>query len=178
MVSRLRLYPDGGNRRGPWRTQFNLVVVFLLCGLWHGASWNFAVWGLYHGLFLMLERTGFQRILRSWPFALRHLYVVIVVIISWVPFRTASLTRMSDFLGVMFGSNGLHLSSGVQPFPTSAVVAFCVGALLSVWPPSWSRSCRPLVPVAVKYTASVVLLVCSAASLAAGTYNPFIYFRF
>ncbi|MFZ0133944.1 MAG: MBOAT family O-acyltransferase [Desulfobacterales bacterium] len=97
--------PLGGNRGGPLRTYVNLLVVFFLCGLWHGASWNFIIWGLLHGLFLVIERLGFDKALnRSWP-PLRNVYVMTVVCSGWVFFRTDSLSAALHYLGAMAGLN-------------------------------------------------------------------------
>src|SRR3954452_11314087 len=79
--------PLGGNRAGPVRTYANLMAVFLLCGLWHGASWTFVVWGLYHGLFLVIERIGLGAALQRVGREYRHLYVLLVVTVGWVFFR-------------------------------------------------------------------------------------------
>ncbi|MGD8338870.1 MAG: MBOAT family protein, partial [Desulfobacterales bacterium] len=84
--------PLGGNHRGPLRTYLNLLIVFFLCGLWHGASWNFVIWGLLHGLFLVIERLGFEKILNRWWSPLRYLYVMLVVCTGWVFFRAENLS--------------------------------------------------------------------------------------
>ena len=84
--------PLGGSRVSPARTYVNLVIVFFLCGLWHGASWTFVIWGLYHGTFLVMERLGLaDRLMRLWR-PLRHLYLLIVVMVGWVLFRADTLT--------------------------------------------------------------------------------------
>lgn len=85
--------PLGGNHKGPLRTYLNLLIVFFLCGLWHGAGWNFVIWGLLHGLFLVIERLGFEKILnRCWS-PLRYLYVMLVVCTGWVFFELKILRR-------------------------------------------------------------------------------------
>ncbi len=184
--------PLGGGRRGRGRTYFNLVVVFLLCGLWHGASWSFVLWGLFHGLFLVVERLGLGRLLaRLWR-PLRHGYVILTVMVGWVLFRAADLHQAADFLRAMAGS-----TRGVPADPViitgDMVAALVVGALLS-WPLlPWFRLGRDRwrqtlggsrqVPAAAAYgslkvTALLAVLAMSCAALAAGSYNPFIYFRF
>src|SRR4029078_11548331 len=79
--------PLGGNRVSPVRTYVNLVTVFFLCGLWHGASWNFVAWGMFHGVLLVLERTKFGRALAASPAVARHAYTLLMVLIGWVLFR-------------------------------------------------------------------------------------------
>ena len=85
--------PLGGSRAGAYRTYFNLMVVFLLCGLWHGAKWTFVVWGLYHGFFLILERAGLGSALQRIGSEFRHLYVILVVTVGWVFFRADDLSQ-------------------------------------------------------------------------------------
>src|SRR5581483_3835693 len=76
--------PLGGNRVSPARVYGNLVAVFFLCSLWHGASWTFVIWGLFHGAFLVLERVGVARVVRRWWPPLRHVYLLLVVMVGWV----------------------------------------------------------------------------------------------
>src|SRR4029079_13106526 len=83
--------PLGGNRVAPHRMYLNLVTVFFLCGLWHGASWTFVVWGLYHGAFMVFERVGLHAALSRLPRLLGHLYALLVVMVGWVFFRADSL---------------------------------------------------------------------------------------
>ena len=85
--------PLGGNRGSALRTYRNLVLVFFLCGLWHGASWSFVVWGLLHGFLLVIERMGLGRLMARWPRALRHAWTLFFVMIAWVFFRADSLPQ-------------------------------------------------------------------------------------
>jgi len=162
--------PLGGSRGGAARTARNLLIVFLLCGLWHGASTTFIVWGLYHGAFLALERTRFGAGLARLPAMVRRGYAVLVVMVGWVFFRTATLAAAGGYLAAMFGNGGhdrvplrLYLSPEVM-------LVLAVAVPLSVW----SVTLRP-VPALILQTAVFVL---SLLYVAAGTYNPFIYFRF
>lgn len=93
--------PLGGNKRGRYRTYFNLLTVFFLCGLWHGASWTFVLWGGYYGCFLVMERMGFDKILVRLHLALRHIYVIMIVMAGWVLFRAETLTQALTYLGIM-----------------------------------------------------------------------------
>lgn len=95
--------PLGGNRHGKATTIRNLLIVFVLCGLWHGAAWSFLVWGLWHGGFLILERLGLGRLLSLLYRPMRHLYLLLVVAIGWVFFRAADLGHATDYLAQMFG---------------------------------------------------------------------------
>ncbi len=91
--------PLGGNRRGPLRLYANLLVVFCLCGMWHGASWNFLVWGLFHGGLLVVERLGYGRRLQTRPAPLRHAYTMLLVMVGWVFFRATRWRRPSACSG-------------------------------------------------------------------------------
>src|SRR5215470_330359 len=121
--------PLGGNRVAPWRVYLNLVIVFFLCGLWHGAAWNFVVWGLFHGLFLVIERMGLARRMTGWHAPFRHLYVILIILVSWVLFRAASLPQAWSFLAAMAG---LSKASGLeQPIAlyadTQTLLALAIG---------------------------------------------------
>jgi len=188
--------PLGGSRRGRARTFFNLLVVFFLCGLWHGAAWTFVVWGLYHGAFLVLERALGRTGERRGGF-LAHAYVLLVVMVGWVFFRAETLSRAFQHLGAMFGAargDGLavHLGLYLDPLLATALLAGAIGSVpwlrsLGRWreaalarrlasgarPPAWDAGLE------IAGAALVLLvLVASAMFLSADTYNPFIYFQF
>ncbi len=188
--------PLGGNRLGLAKTVRNLLIVFFLTGLWHGAAWRFIVWGLYHGGFLMLERFGFGRLLERAPRVLRHAYAVLVVMVGWVFFRADTLPQALHYLAVMarpaFATPdaGLSILLNAQ---TLAALAF--GTLLSapLLPALMERlrapraePPRPDLPPRLE-TRSVHALpvplmaagfVVSIAILVGSTLNPFLYFRF
>lgn len=178
--------PLGGSRGSNARTAFNLAVVFFLCGLWHGAAWNFVIWGLFHGLFLVLERGFFGRWLGQWPRFMRHGYVLVVVMAGWVLFRVESLAAAQAFFLALAGfAEG---SSVVRPLALYAtpdrVVALCLGCFFAmpVLPTLrgyWARGACPRGAVQFASVAgyAAVLYAC-AVVLSAQTYNPFIYFRF
>src|SRR5215475_4644768 len=179
--------PMGGNRVAPWRVYLNLVTVFFLCGLWHGASWTFVVWGLFHGAFLVIERMGLGQWMETWRRPFRHLYLLLVVIVSWVFFRAATFPDALHFLRAMIGlspASGLEHPLGLY-LDGQTAVALLVGAVGSM--PivaaikSWlDRSSRPGVEIGAsvgKVAALASILMVSSLLLAAGTYNPFIYFR-
>jgi alginate O-acetyltransferase complex protein AlgI len=186
--------PLGGNRHGAGRTYFNLVTVFFLCGLWHGASWTFIVWGLYHGAFLVLERVGLGRLLEAAWAPLRHGYALLVVLVGWVLFRAATFAQATAFLKAMAG---FGRGAGVWYSPALYLNAGVLGALVL-----GALAAQPLLPRLVQlrdrltapggrlayalepvlaFTPVAVLLallLVSAMLMAGGTYNPFIYFRF
>ncbi|HEV7928472.1 MAG TPA: MBOAT family protein [Verrucomicrobiae bacterium] len=187
--------PLGGNRCSEKRNKFNLVIVFLLCGLWHGASWTFVLWGLYHGAFIVMEHGQAGRNLDRIPRPLRHCYALVVVLVGWVLFRAPSLWVA---VGYLCNMAGIRLG-GVAPAPLvgrinhQAAFAIIAGLILAtpVWPwvKSWAAVKLEKLPRAwgsavqgvgsgAQLALILAMLIISAAWLAGGTYNPFIYFRF
>jgi alginate O-acetyltransferase complex protein AlgI len=184
--------PLGGNRHGAARTGANLLLVFLLCGLWHGASWTFLIWGVYHGFFLVLERVPVVgRLLDRLPAPLQHAYVLLVVLVGWVFFRAdtfvhalAYLQAMVDFSRAPLFNSQLFLALNNE-FSLTLVAAVIgsapVFALLQRW-----RAGRPIVSApAVRWLAATAqvgslgfVLVYSIAAVLGGAHNPFLYFRF
>jgi alginate O-acetyltransferase complex protein AlgI len=186
--------PLGGNRVSPARTYLNLIVVFFLCGLWHGASLTFVGWGLYHGFFLALERTRFGKMQEKLPRSLRHLYTVLVVMMGWVIFRADTFTAAGNYFTALFGLGHAPDAQQLPYYVTDEVIwAVIIGIAFTgpLW--NWTRTTcvklRQILPAAHQPVALVLggileillvagLLVISSAWLAASTYNPFIYFRF
>jgi len=194
--------PLGGNRRGTLRTSVNLLIVFVLCGLWHGANATFLVWGLFHGASLVLERVGFGAWLERRAAAVQHAYVLLTVMVGWVFFRADTLPQAFGFLGAMAGlSGGAAVALGELRVPTSDVHLFALHANTLTWialaagiigstpwlPRLWrfldeqraagkARTCFALELSGL--AALCLVFVHVAMALAAGGYNPFIYFRF
>lgn len=174
--------PLGGSRLGPQRTSLNLWTVFLLCGLWHGASWNFVVWGIHHGTFLVLERAGLRRLLATVPRMCSHLYTLLVVFLGWVWFRTETFAGALDMFRGLIGLNGfggvtLAMRLAVQPLSVAALV---VGGALALW--TWPRLRWPdrFKPVAAlaDYVMVAGLMVLSILWIGGGLPTPFLYYRF
>jgi len=183
--------PLGGNRRGRLRTYFNLSVVFLLCGLWHGASWNFVLWGGLHGLFMVAERAGLGRVLNKIWRPIRHIYLLLFILLSWVVFRAETLTAATTFWETMLGfRSSFGPTMPVFYLLTPEVsVSLIAGLIISVpypltrWRESWcggSQSERPaeVWPQLTLAGGHILLLLLSLSYLSANAYNPFIYFRF
>ena len=182
--------PLGGNRVAPGRVYLNLVTVFFLCGLWHGASWTFVVWGLYHGAFLVVERLGLAAWLGRMPRPMRHLYALLVVMVGWVFFRAESLSAAAGLLQAMAGFSPADPTAyGVTWYLTpELLLAMAAGIAGSapVWPALAARWARPspdgprLGPLASSLTCAALAAIFAGCAMliAAHTYNPFIYFRF
>ncbi len=201
--------PMGGSRRSAARVHFNLITVFALCGLWHGASWTFVVWGLYHGAFQVFERLGLENVLaRAWR-PVRHLYTLLVAIVGWVLFRAETFPQALAFLLSMAGfapgsataqpgsalaTPGGALGQSVWLYLNAEVALVfavgCIGAMPVIpwlWEkrkalvaPEASRAARALdgALAAAHVIALLAVFVLCAMALSAGTYNPFIYYRF
>jgi alginate O-acetyltransferase complex protein AlgI len=182
--------PLGGSRGGHWTTVRNLWIVFLLCGAWHGASWNFIVWGMWHGLFLSVERSAVvQAVLSRMPTPLRIAYVLLVVMVGWVFFRAANLELALDMLARMFALQGgaatmLPVSSYVAG-PTLLLIALAACVAFPVWPLAkelmQKMAGTPGEQITFDVARAVVIGAITVLCLATMTIdqnNPFIYFRF
>ncbi len=184
--------PLGGNRRGEGRTLVNLWTVFLLTGLWHGASWNFVIWGAVHGFFLMMERLarsgrGMRPV--AVPLVVRRLYTVLVVMLAWVFFRAGSLEQALQYLQALAGywPKARWTVSAEQVYSHQTGILLVVAVILAGGFYPWLTRVsavlwRGLALRALDGWARVALvtpaLILSSMSLALGQYNPFIYFRF
>ena len=182
--------PLGGNRHGNFRTIFNLLLVFLVCGLWHGASWNFVIWGLLHGVFLALERSWFGLVIASSPKILRHIYVLLVVLTAWVFFRAETLEYSMQYLAEMYTwpfDLGIHPAIAIL-LDKEFYCVFVIGLVFStpLYTYTYSRykqlasrirCCAGLEEVS-KLSMLIIVFSFSIMEVASGAYNPFIYFRF
>jgi alginate O-acetyltransferase complex protein AlgI len=172
--------PLGGNRKGIWRTYVNLAIVMLLGGLWHGASWNFVIWGGIHGGMLVIERAqGKDAFYKKMPKTIRIIITYFIVIMAWVFFRTANLPEALLYFRSLFGfaavQDGAGLLGGIiyQPYywVTYAMAAVIVWGCPQTW--DWTRT------ITLWKTAPIILtLLVSLAVLMTQAYNPFIYFIF
>lgn len=185
--------PLGGNRIGTKRTYVNLFLVFLTTGLWHGASWNFIVWGLFHGLFLIIERIGFKSILDKLPKFIRHTYTLLIVIIGWVFFKSVDLSYSIGFLKALIGYyNGWDYKVLIN-FDNLTLGAFAMAILISmpIFTKTFSRFSIDLKnPMAdnviitsdlkgiITWGLLMLLLITCIFQIASNSYSPFIYFRF
>ncbi|WP_200831512.1 MBOAT family O-acyltransferase [Varibaculum vaginae] len=189
--------PLGGNRKGEARTVINKFTVFMLCGLWHGAAWTFVAWGLFHGIFLILEEIVPLKKLPHWA---GHLYTMLVVVVSFVVFRADSFSQALQIYAKMFGVNpdsslpaGALALSYLDPwtltiFFTALIAMLPVTQILAPQAKLWKKLGITNPPST--YTPALVdtriwnllltlaLLAANLLLLAAGGYHPFIYFRF
>ena len=177
--------PLGGNRGGDLRTYRNLVTIFVLCGFWHGASWTFLVWGLYHGLLLVVERvTGLDRVRSGAALAVRRAVTFLLVVVGWVFFRAASLGDALRILRHMVTPEGLGVTDAVAAELTNQRELTLALALLVVFIPATFVLGRYLesAPTRLAATARVAVMAVAApyaaVVVAAGTFSPCLYYQF
>ena len=176
--------PLGGSRHGKVRMLFNMFVVWLLTGLWHGAGWNFVLWGLFFAVFLILEKGFLLKPLQKLP-VLSHLYTLLLVAVSFVIFDSAGLSEAAAHLGRMFGAGGVPLATGETLYYLGSYAVTFIIAVIGATPyptrwmnrlsegPKTGRVLAVAAPVAL-----MALLAVVTAYLVDGSFNPFLYFRF
>ncbi len=175
--------PLGGSRAGKWKLLRNLLIVWFLTGLWHGASWNFVLWGLYFGTLIGIEKLFLQTWLPGWPRAVRHSYLLLLVVIGWVFFEFTSLADGLGFLGSMLGRGGKGFIDAQAIMKLKAyALLYSVGIFAASPGPGklaslWQRVCGGNHQWAVSLYYCVLLFL-ATAYMVGSTYNPFIYFRF
>ena len=158
--------PLGGNRKGLARQIFNILVVWLLTGLWHGASWNFVLWGGYYAALLILEKCWLLKAGEKLPLVLRRMLTMVLVMLGWALFYFENLGALGAFLGRLF--TAVPSADIAFYLPVTVLGCLCATPALK----------RVKLPDAVRWGLCVVLLLLCVASLARQSYNPFIYFRF
>nr|WP_312430686.1 MBOAT family O-acyltransferase [Lacrimispora sp.] len=177
--------PLGGNRVGKMRWLFNIFLVWMLTGLWHGAAWNFVLWGLLFAILLMLEKLWLSSFLKKMPKSISHLYVMLLVIISFVIFDAPDLPASAERLRSMFGMSGLPLT-GVQSayYLRSYLIIFVIAITGSTDLPKriiGRIRKMPFGAIALTWAepvVCVVMLLLTTAYLIDASFNPFLYFRF
>ncbi len=186
--------PLGGNQKGTVRTYLNLLAVFFLTGIWHGANWTFVIWGLFHGAFMLIERAGLDRLLEKLPAFFSRLYTLLVVMMAWVLFRATSFDQAVGFWKSLFNFNytPMDLSATLLYLNKELVGVFAIavaGAFgwlkwvqpLKTWMyQSSTRLAKFVSPLWMcsEWIFYAGILFLATLYLAAGTYNPFIYYRF
>lgn len=171
--------PMGGSRVSNGRLLLNLLVVWFLTGLWHGASWNFIAWGLYYGILMIVEKLFLNEILKKLPKLLGNIYTLIFVLVGWVIFESLDMTDLVFRLNQMFiyratDWNRFLLNSSSLVFAFGALI---MGSVLSF--PVYEKLKNSIkLPLPLVNIISILFLLISIISILSSTYNPFIYFRF
>ena len=172
--------PLGGNRRGKARQCLNLFIVWGLTGLWHGASWNFVLWGLFFGVLLTLEKFLLAKPLGKAPRVLSHIYALLFIMLGWVIFDFADMSQMAAYFGKLLGLSGGWIGPAavypvVSHLPLLAVAIF---ACLPVGRRIYDRLTVTKTAWLWEAVGAALILILCTASLVSSTYNPFLYFRF
>lgn len=173
--------PLGGNRTKKWKWLRNIAVVWLLTGLWHGAAWNFVVWGAMFGVILIVEKLWLGKILEKMPAVFRHIYVMLLVIISFVIFNAADMASAFEVISGMFGGLGVSLAGQeslylLRSYGVTLVIAIIAATNL---PKNIAlKVSEKKIAVVIEPLILAGLLILVTASLVNGSFNPFLYFRF
>lgn len=180
--------PLGGNRKGKVRTYLNLLIVWLLTGFWHGAAWNFVLWGLYFAILLMIEKAGFGTLLERLPKVLRHLYMLFLVNLSWVIFSYDTLPVLGRVLKRMFGFGGIPFWNSTTTYYILSYLLLLVIMAVAATPypkrlAGWlgerlPERGRDRMAVGAETVGLLAVLLLAVSSLASDAFNPFLYFRF
>lgn len=171
--------PMGGNRVSKKKLIRNILIVWCLTGLWHGASWNFCLWGLFYGIVLLLEKLVLKKYLDKLPNIIRHIYTLLVVVIAWVIFNNESLSSIADILKSMFMVHGLgnmDYLNFVQVLDIKYILALIFGIIFAV--PVKDKIEKLIKNNYVIDTILIFVFLLSIVSILNSTYSPFIYFRF
>jgi len=176
--------PLGGNRRGVFRQIINLLIVWALTGLWHGAGWNFICWGLYYFVLLVIEKLFLKKAIDRLPRVLRHVYALFFIVIGWVIFACDDFSVLPDYIASLFGANGLTGGLDMYYLVTRAGLLAILAAAATELPKKLAvyigakLKLKAEAAFVVKAVFTVALLVLSMAFLIGDSYNPFLYFRF
>ncbi len=177
--------PLGGNRNGFFKQIRNICIVWLATGIWHGASWNFVIWGAYFGVILIIEKLFLLKYLKKAPAVVGHIYTLFLVVISWVIFAIDDMSVVTQYIGAMFGAGGAFLDSNSLYLLTTNGLLLAILAIASTDLPKrlaektlstdFGKGTGGLV---IKNAAFVAIFVMCTAYIVDASYNPFLYFRF
>ena len=178
--------PLGGNRKGKIRTYINLIIVFFATGLWHGASYNFIVWGLYYGVFLIIEKAFFKKFLDNNKFKLlNHIYVLLIVIVGWVLFRADDLNQAFQIIKTMFSFNLNTIYINIPQIVNKRSIFILLLAIIVSGPAQMllgklksTEKLKKIYENKLEFIFIGIILLLSISQLISSEYNPFIYFRF
>lgn len=174
--------PLGGNRCGLARQALNLLIVWSLTGFWHGAGWNFVMWGLYYFVILFIEKLFLLKALDKLPKLFRHVYALLLIIIGWVIFASDDVGVLLPYLGSMFGANGAVGGMDVYTLLTKAVLLIICCVASTELPKrlflSATGAMNEKAAFTIKSVMTIALLALSMILLIGDSYNPFLYFRF
>ena len=172
--------PLGGNRKGLGRQIINLGVVWFLTGLWHGASWNFILWGLYFGVILVFEKMFLLKVLKKAPAVVSHIYSLLLIVLGWVLFYFEDMGKLGEFAARLFGADGFAMSGFVAVTVVSYLPLLIAAAVASTPLAAFlykKIKSKPVLYVIDNSACILSLLLCTS-KLVSSAYNPFLYFKF
>ncbi|NRD22030.1 MBOAT family protein [Winogradskyella litoriviva] len=172
----------GGNRKGKLWTYINLSIVFFITGLWHGDNWTFILWGLFHGFFIIVERVKLQKLLEKIPSVFSHIYLILIVMLSWVLFRCESIEHALYYYKSLF-SFTTPLNNDYLNFylTVEVIISMVLGILFSLQLHKFFKDYKPFNPLIkniIDTSVIALLFILNMFYIANESYNPFIYFRF
>lgn len=177
--------PLGGNRKGIRRQIINLFVVWFLTGLWHGAGWNFILWGIYYFILLMIEKIFLYKRMQGWHSSLKHIYTLLFVVIGWIIFACTDIHIIGRFLKAMIGMGSSFAGGMTAYYIISYAFVFVIASLLSTSLPikiagrfADNKKLSERTRIIIKNCFCFFLLIISVSFLVGDSYNPFLYFRF
>ena len=188
--------PLGGNRHGLAKQIRNLLIVWMLTGLWHGASWNFVAWGLYYGILLIIEKLFLLKKMEKWSGVIKHIYTMVIVVFGWFIFAIPDIAKPVEYLKAMFGIGVSGINGDFWYYVSTNIVLIIILIICSIDHKSWLTKNKYLNRVyrwyngwtidnggktgsaVAKTIVMVMVLLISFAFLVGGSYNPFLYFRF
>ena len=171
--------PLGGNRKGLYRQCINIMIVWLLTGLWHGASFNFILWGLYYGLILIFEKVIGLKILKRIPAVFRHIYALALILIGWVIFNFTDFDMMINYFGLMF--NNPVIIDNISLYFIRDNIILIIISIIACLPVRLSRLNPFVINKKFEYLMPLIILgtlIICVAFICESSYNPFLYFRF
>ena len=178
-------FPLGGSRTTTLKWVRNILVVWMITGFWHGAAWNFVLWGLYFGILLMIEKLFLGKYLKKCPAVVQHIYVIFTVLISFVIFSVEKLSQIGSFVGGLFGMGNTVLAEGSVLYVLDSfaiLLVLCIVASLPLPKKLYEKigetKTGKLAYTFLEPVTIVAILVLCTALLVDGSFNPFLYFRF
>lgn len=174
--------PLGGSRNGSVKLYRNLAIVWLITGVWHGASWNFILWGVYFGVFIILERAFLQNILNKLPNVIQHIYLMIIVIFGWVLFSQEDIASTIEYIKVMLGLGNYKIINDYTVFYIKEYwIIICIAIVSSIPILQQIKNLDIKIRKIIDLTRPIVIILSFTLVtiyLLNSTFNPFIYFNF
>ncbi len=179
--------PLGGNKKGVKRQIVNMLIVWSLTGFWHGAEWNFIIWGIYYFIFLILEKFVFKKVLEQTPNIIRHIYTLIVVYFGWIIFRCDSLSLLTNYSKSLFSFRFTETSFNTFMIYIDSYWVYFILAIIFQTPIYYkiierinkmTNKKRKIILESIHYLGLIILFIITIMFIAYGGFNPFIYFRF